>query len=103
MITYKSNLTTFFSLLGNKKREAYKEIGEVGVRYIKAETPVRTGNLRDRDDYEIEDTLYFTNDAYYAAFVELGTYKQASNPFMRRGIVRGTPEFTNILVRKLKV
>lgn len=103
MIEYKSNLSVFLAQLERNKTSAYQSMGSIGVRYIKKETPVRTGDLRDGNSFYVEDDLWFFNDVEYAKFVELGTYKQASNPFMRRGITEAVPELTNEVIRKLKV
>lgn len=103
MIEYKSNLSVFLAQLERNKTSAYQSMGSIGVRYIKKESPVRTGDLRDGNNFYVEDDLWFFNDVEYASHVELGTMYQRANPFMRRGIVRGTPELTKEVIRKLKV
>ena len=104
-VTYKSNVKAFKRAMKGRTKEALGEIGVAGTKQIKSETPVLTGELRDANDYEVEDELnmYFYNDKDYAPYVELGTYKQFSNPFMRRGILKSIKTFTRILVKKLKV
>jgi HK97 gp10 family phage protein len=79
-------------------------MGEVVVQQIKSETPVITGNLRDGNEYEVHSqTLFVRNLVEYAKFVELGTYKQHSNPFMRRGIMNSKSKMLQILLKKCKV
>lgn len=88
----------------NAIADSFEEMASIGTTNIKRETPVRTGNLKQSNKTEIEpEELDFINDADYAAFVELGTYRQSANPFMRRGIAKSIPEFSRIIVRNLKV
>lgn len=104
-VKYTSNINKFLAKMKGDINSALDELGQVGVKNIKKETPVRTGELKKANDFEKEDDnrIAFTNEKDYAAFVEQGTYKQSSNPFMRRGIVASQKEFINILIKHLKV
>lgn len=108
-VSYKSNLSKFLSQYSGDKSNALDRLGEVGVEAIKAEAPVDTGNLRDSTRYETTpESVVFVNDAtkdgvIYPAYVELGTYKTAANPFMRRGLVKSEGAFIRILTDELKV
>lgn len=82
------------------------EIGEVVVKSVKdeADSFKRTGHLRDSTASAIEEgSVIIYNDAEYAAFVELGTYKMGANPFMRRGIAKSAPALIQIVKAKLGV
>jgi len=49
--------------------------------------PIRTGNLWSSIDYETEGgKSIVTAAAYYALYVEMGTYKMAAQPYMRPGL-----------------
>lgn len=101
---YTSNLTKFLTWLNVVETAAITDMAAVGVKKIKEETPVRTGNLRDSNYADIQNkNIDFLNEADYAAYVEFGTFLQSSNPFMRRGIQIAKKEFLNILIRRLKI
>ena len=103
-VVYKSNSKQFNSFLQAGIKASLVDMGRVGVRNIANETPIDTGELVTGNEYAVEDDeLYFYNDVDYAPYVELGTINQGSNPFMRRGINSSIPEFTNIIVKNLKV
>jgi len=103
-VTYKSNVTKFLRKYDFLKEKALDEMGGVGVKNIKKEAPFITGDLRDANDYEVkEDSVDFINTMEYAPFVELGTWKMAANPFMRRGLNNSRLTFVGILAKNLKV
>jgi len=102
---YKSNLQNVLSTFRTNINDAMQECGPIGVESIKVETPVITGNLRESNKYEQKtfDSVDFINDASYAAFVELGTYKQGANPFFRRGLLGALQSFKNIIFKNMKL
>ena len=79
-------------------------IGSEVVESVKVETPVRTGDLKEANDYDVQDKdVYIYNTKKYAPFVELGTFKQAPNPFMRRGMLKSTNKLVEIFRKELGV
>jgi HK97 gp10 family phage protein len=78
-------------------------VGRMLKNTIIGNTPVRTGNLQSRNNYDVRDkilTLYNTAD--YAEFVELGTIFQTANPFMRNSIYQKIDEIRLIMEAELK-
>jgi tagatose-1,6-bisphosphate aldolase len=104
VIKYKSNMNQFFKILNQDIDDAMESIGKPGVDSIKRETPVITGKLKEGTYYTREsyDSTTFRNDVDYSPFVQLGTYKQGSNPFFTRGIMNSIATFTKIIIQKLK-
>lgn len=101
--TYKSNVANFLASLRLVSEKALVDMAALGVQNIKSETPVITGHLKESNKADVKDkSIYFTNEAKYAAYVELGTFLQSSNPYMRRGINKSRQEFLRILVNNLK-
>jgi HK97 gp10 family phage protein len=102
---YNSNLQNVLSTFRSNINNAMDECGPAGVESIKTEAPVKTGKLRESTKYERStfDSVDFVNDAPYAAFVELGTYKQGANPFFRRGLFGALNRFKNIIFNNMKL
>lgn len=103
-ITQVSNINRFLQQLGIKTSTALESMGKAGVVNIKRNTPVDKGDLKKASYYKVERAkLWYINPLFYAALVELGTYRMNPNPFMKRGIKQSYPEFTNILIKGLRV
>lgn len=103
-VTQVSNINRFLQQLGIKTKVALEGMGKAGLVNIKATTPKDTGMLRKASYYKVERTrLWFINPLFYAAFVELGTYRMNPNPYMKRGIKQSYPQFTNIITKGLRV
>lgn len=101
---FKSNTDKFFAQNEEKVKKGLEDIGKMLVPEIKAATPVRTGNLRDSNDYEVsEKVLTLYNTAEYASFVELGTIFQTAQPFMRESIYKNISKISEIMKSNLKV
>jgi len=67
--------------------EAEAELAPVMAANIARETPVRTGFLRSSESAAAQPpAVQFVATAEYASFVEYGTFRQAANPFIERGV-----------------
>lgn len=72
------------------------DLGETGLEYINAETPVDTGNLRRNNALQVDEAagdVRWSNDTDYAPPVEFGHTTERgthvpANPFMQRGVDR---------------
>ena len=103
-VIYKSNLSAFLNKYSRNKEANFKAMGDLGLININNETPVLSGELKENNNYRVENSrLSFFNKLYYAIYVELGTFVMYSNPFMRRGIAKSTKSFISILVRGFRV
>ena len=98
------NTGLFIKFLLFARKDTLEKMGQIGNLNIKATTPRDTGFLLDHQRYEIKgNKLYFVNDTLYATYVELGTYKQYANPFMRRGIRSSYPQFAKVIKTTMSV
>lgn len=103
-MSFKSQVDDFLKDYSKKRDDAIKQIAKKGEDNIKAETPVDTGELKaNNSSATIDTTIIFYNKKDYAPHVELGTYKQRANPFMRRGINKTKSDIIDIFKRELKV
>lgn len=101
---FNSKVDEFLRNTDNRKQNALDRIGEVGLKNIKDETPVDTGELQKANNFKaVRNTIAWYNIKHYAPWVELGTYKMHANPFMRRGINKSKREFVEILKKELSI
>lgn len=102
--TFNSKMDLFLNDENINKAIVLKKIGAVGVGSIKANTPEDTGVLRGDTRFVIDgNEVVFINNIEYAASVELGTSRQAAQPFMRLGIAKSIRAFYKILQKELGV
>lgn len=103
-VKFNSEVDKFLRNQTKKRDDAIKEIGQKGEDNIRKETPVDTGNLQQQNSHAVSGTfVIWYNKASYSPYVELGTYKQRANPFMRRGINKTKSDIVDILKRELSV
>jgi len=102
---YKSNLNNVIDTFKQNVNNAMKEAGKEGVKNIKKETPVITGNLRDKNKYKLPEynEIVFYNDEDYSGYVNFGTWKQNANPFFQRGINNSLTAFKKIIYNNMKI
>lgn len=101
---YKSNMNKFFEFNEAAVNKALDRVGRDLKNKITDATPIDTGNLASRNNYDVQNkvlTLY--NTAEYAPYVELGTIFQNANPFYRDTIYRNLNEIVSIMKEELKV
>lgn len=99
-----NNMSNFLKLHAGNKVSFLEQCSKDGLKYIKEETPVDTGLLKESNASEvIEDKVIFENNQDYASYVELGTFKMAENPFIRRGMARLQAEIPNLLKKEMGI
>jgi len=97
-VTIINNLNLFLKLHSGNKKSFLDQCAKDGVNYIREETPVDTGALKEANSSEvIGDSVQFSNDKEYAPMVELGTFLTYANPFMKRGINRLQSDLPRLL------
>src|SRR5215218_8416900 len=70
-------------------RTALDDAGSFGLASMQPDTPVRTGELRDSEYYQVNSDyeMELGATADYARYVNDGTSRQRPNPFFSRGIM----------------
>ena len=64
---------------------------------------VDTGRLRGSISHAVaRDSTYIGTNVEYAPYVELGTYKMASRPFLRNAISKHVDEYKQLILDGLK-
>lgn len=83
--------------------KALEMIGIKAEGYAKKDCPVDTGRLRNSISHAQEkDTAYIGTNVEYAPYVEFGTSKMASRPFLRDAATNHSDEYKNIVEKVLK-
>ena len=90
----------------NRKMEiALTLIGLTAERYAKYLCPVKTSRLRDSIDHEVatnEEAVYVGTNVEYAPYVEVGTSRQKSQPYLRPAVADHLDEYSSIAQRVLQ-
>lgn len=82
-----------------------ERIGSEAEGYAKDLCPVDTGNLRNSITHKVdsaEKAAYIGTNVEYAPYVELGTYKQAAQPYLKPAAADHGKTYQNIMEDELK-
>lgn len=80
-----------------------KAVGETAVDHAQDDCPVDTGRLKNSITYgTIDDAVVIGTNVEYAEHVEMGTYKQAAQPFLRPAAANHTEEYRGLIKESLK-
>lgn len=80
------------------------EVGFLVEGEAKLRSPVDTGYMRSRYQFEVNQQareVEIFNDAPYAEFLEMGTYKQEAQPSLRPAVEENQDRIGNIFNNKL--
>lgn len=114
-VIFHSNVNQALDALQEKKNRVLEILGGKAETYAKKNAPVGTpestgipgyhgGTLRNSITHQQfdENTEVIGSNVEYAPFVELGTYKMAARPFLRRAIEEHSGEYKAIISRIMK-
>lgn len=80
-----------------------EKIGLTAEGYAKMNAPVDTGRLRNSITHEVDgQEVYIGSNVEYAPYVELGTYKQKSQPFLKPAATEHSGTYRAILEAEYK-
>jgi len=82
---------------------ALTKIGEVVRSEAQLRSPVQTGNLRDSNDYRVEeDSVVVGNSADYSLWVHEGTSRNRAQPFLENAVMENTSKLNHIVTSEYK-
>lgn len=84
---------------------ALEQIGMAAEGYAKDLCPVDTGNLRNSITHVVDESngaVYIGTNVEYAPYVELGTVKQAAQPYLKPAATEHGQTYRNIMEEELK-
>ena len=93
------NTNTLLEALPDVKNRALMRCGAVVENYAKRTVPVDTGRLRNslHHEMESEDTVAIGTDVEYGKYVELGTSRQRSKPYLKPAVADHVAEYQKII------
>ena len=80
------------------RERAARVCGQAAVEYAQEVCPVDTGRLRASIAFAVQDgTAAVGTDVPYAAYVELGTARQAAQPYLVPALVQHADEYADLI------
>lgn len=104
-VEFKSNKDAVLTEFQRKKKLALDLIGEAAEGFVKDQTPVDTGRLRNSIAHQtIDDTAYIGTNVEYAIWVELKDieHKVGKAHFLRDGVTQNGKTYESIAQQVLK-
>jgi HK97 gp10 family phage protein len=106
MIRYKSNLQNVLNALEQAEDRALTAVGEFGRSASQMASPVKTGNLRDSNDYKVElanKRVLIGNSVEYGLWVHEGTSRQRAQPWIERSIMGNVNRIQNLVSEMMRI
>lgn len=104
-VEFKSNKDEVLTEFQRKKKLALDLIGEAAEGFVKEQTPVDTGRLRNSIAHQtVDDTAYIGTNVEYAIWVELKDieHKVGKAHFLRDGVAQNGKTYESIAQQVLK-
>lgn len=98
-VEFKSNKDAVLTEFQRKKKLALDLIGEAAEGFVKEQTPVDTGRLRNSIAHQtVDDTAYIGTNVEYAIWVELKDieHKVGKAHFLRDGVTQNGKTYESI-------
>ena len=98
-VSFKSNKDEVLTEFQRKKKLALDLIGEAAEGFVKEQTPVDTGRLRNSIAHQtVDDTAYIGTNVEYAIWVELKDieHKVGKAHFLRDGVTQNGKTYESI-------
>lgn len=86
----KNNAKIIKNMMEKKIEQALHRIGIKWIEKVTPLVPVDTSNLQKSMKYKVDiekKCVYVGTNVFYATFVELGTYKQTAQPYLKPSIL----------------
>lgn len=101
--TYKDNTDEVIAALKNAKKRGLEAIGLTAEGYVKKDTPVDTGRLRNSIAHAVEDDAAFIGtNVEYAVFVEAGARGRQGVHMLQRAASEHTDEYKQLMEDSMK-
>lgn len=103
-IKYENNVSAILSQLkGSAIPRALERIGSQAEGYAKSLCPVDTGRLRNSITHATDNTsVAIGTNVEYGKYVELGTYKMGSQPFIKPAMADHAATYKNIIESEMQ-
>lgn len=102
-VSVKDDSDAVLRAMKSQVRQGLETCGLIAQGHATYMCPVDTGRLRASIDYVTDDTsMTVGSGVEYAAYVELGTYKQRAQPYIKPAIADHIPEYERALKEALE-
>lgn len=103
LIVRKDNTSTWTSQYKGALKKALESVGKAAESNAKGNCPVDTGRLRGSITHQVSgDAVYIGTNVEYGKYVEMGTYKQAAQPFLKPAAQDHAAEYSAIFKSALE-
>jgi HK97 gp10 family phage protein len=104
MLKFKSNLKDVEQTLKQAEERTLEAVGIFVRGEMQVRSPVDTGNLRDSNDYKVNDNnVMVGNTVEYAIHVHEGTSKQQPQKWIEDSVMQNQQKIRRIIVENLSI
>lgn len=103
---FQSNLDNVLRALDEAEQRALTAVGEFCRSESQVRSPVRTGALRDSNDYKVdarEKVVRIGNNIEYGIFVHEGTSRQHAQPWLENSVMENVGRIKSLISEMLRL
>lgn len=103
---YRSNLPNVLRAMDAAEDRALTAVGEFTRSESQVRSPVRTGNLRDSNDYQVDmpgKRVIIGNSVDYAEFVHEGTSRQRAQPWLENSVLENVGRIKALISEMMRI
>lgn len=103
---YQSNLRNVLNALDDAEERALTAVGEYVRSEAQMRSPVKTGALRDSNDYRVEASeqkVLIGNSMDYGLWVHEGSSKQRSQPWLRNSVMDNVSRIKSLISEMMRL
>lgn len=103
---YKSNLQNVLKALDNAEERALTAVGEFVRSEAQMRSPVKSGALRDSNDYKVEaaeQKVLVGNNMEYGLWVHEGSSRQRSQPWLRSSVMENVSRIKSLISEMMRL
>lgn len=103
---YKSNLQNVLKALDSAEERALTAVGEFVRSESQMRSPVKTGALRDSNDYKVvsaEQKVLIGNNMDYGLWVHEGSSRQRSQPWLRNSVMGNIARIKSLISEMMRL
>jgi HK97 gp10 family phage protein len=105
-MTYHSNLRNVLHALDNAEERALTAVGQFVRSEAQVRSPVKTGNLRDSNDYQVdtsEKAVRVGNSVEYGVFVHEGTARSRPQPWLEQSVMENVSRIKSLINEMMRL
>jgi HK97 gp10 family phage protein len=103
---FQSNLNNVLHALDAAEQRALTAVGEFCRSESQVRSPVKTGALRDSNDYSVnhtEKSVRIGNNIEYGVFVHEGGYHRHQNPWLENAVMENVSRIKSLISEMMRL